>query len=59
MSDEALVTCPVCAGGLRRVYDSVGVAFKGSGFYRTDSRPRKKPDSKPTPPASSPTTGGA
>ena len=38
-SDDALVDCPVCgAPELRKVYGSVGVVFKGSGFYRTDSR---------------------
>jgi len=36
--DDALSTCPVCAGAVRRVISAVGVAFKGSGFYRTDSR---------------------
>ncbi len=37
-SDPALTDCPECAGRLRKVYSSVGVVFKGSGFYRTDSR---------------------
>ncbi|GAA1996275.1 FmdB family transcriptional regulator [Nakamurella flavida] len=37
-SDASLTTCPVCGGKLRKVYGSVGVVFKGSGFYRTDSR---------------------
>ena len=38
-SDDALTTCPVCnAEALRKVYGSVGVVFKGSGFYRNDSR---------------------
>ncbi|WP_062071476.1 FmdB family zinc ribbon protein [Demequina sediminicola] len=36
--DESLVTCPSCSGELRRVFGTVGVTFKGSGFYRTDSR---------------------
>lgn len=40
-SDEPLTTCPSCSGRLRKVYNAVGVVFKGSGFYRTDSR---KPD---------------
>lgn len=39
-SDDALTTCPECQGGLRKVFNSVGVVFKGSGFYRTDSRPK-------------------
>jgi putative FmdB family regulatory protein len=37
-SDASLTDCPVCGGKLRKVYGSVGVVFKGSGFYRTDSR---------------------
>jgi len=37
-SDSSLTDCPNCAGKLRKVYGSVGVVFKGSGFYRTDSR---------------------
>ncbi len=37
-SDDALTTCPECEGKLRKVFSSVGIVFKGSGFYRTDSR---------------------
>ena len=37
-SDDALTHCPVCDGRLRKVFNAVGVVFKGSGFYRTDSR---------------------
>jgi putative FmdB family regulatory protein len=37
-SDAALTVCPVCAGRLRKVFSAVGVVFKGSGFYRNDSR---------------------
>ena len=37
-SDPSLTVCPQCDGRLRKVYGSVGVVFKGSGFYRTDSR---------------------
>jgi putative FmdB family regulatory protein len=37
-SDDALTTCPECSGRLRKLFNSVGVVFKGSGFYRTDSR---------------------
>jgi putative FmdB family regulatory protein len=37
-SDTALSECPQCAGRLRKVFSSVGIVFKGSGFYRTDSR---------------------
>lgn len=49
-TDEALTVCPACSGRLRKVFSSVGIVFKGSGFYRTDSRssaqggsPAKKP----------------
>ena len=37
-SDPSLTECPVCGGKLRKVFSSVGIVFKGSGFYRTDSR---------------------
>jgi putative FmdB family regulatory protein len=37
-TDDALTECPQCAGRLRKVFNAVGVVFKGSGFYRTDSR---------------------
>ena len=37
-TDDALTTCEKCSGRLRKLFDSVGVVFKGSGFYRTDSR---------------------
>ncbi len=37
-TDPSLTECPQCHGRLRKVYGSVGVVFKGSGFYRTDSR---------------------
>lgn len=37
-SDDALTVCPSCDGRLRKVFSAVGVVFKGSGFYRTDSR---------------------
>ena len=65
-SDDPLTVCPACAGALRKVFSPVGVVFKGSGFYKTDSRksgsptptsePAKKADAadKPaTPPAES------
>jgi putative FmdB family regulatory protein len=37
-SDPALTECPNCHGKLRKVFNSVGIVFKGSGFYRNDSR---------------------
>jgi putative FmdB family regulatory protein len=49
-SDEPLTECPACEGKLRKLYSAVGIVFKGSGFYRTDSR------SSPTSPS---TTGSS
>ncbi len=37
-TDDALTECPQCHGRLRKLFNAVGVVFKGSGFYRTDSR---------------------
>lgn len=37
-SDPSLTVCPECQGALRKLYNSIGVTFNGSGFYRTDSR---------------------
>jgi len=37
-TDDSLTVCPECEGRLRKVFNAVGVVFKGSGFYRTDSR---------------------
>lgn len=37
-SDSSLTECPECSGKLRKLFGAVGVVFKGSGFYRTDSR---------------------
>src|SRR5699024_5708312 len=36
--EDSLTDCPQCGGGLRKLFNTVGVVFKGSGFYRTDSR---------------------
>lgn len=41
-SDDALTVCPECDGRLRKIFSTVGVTFKGSGFYRTDSRSGSK-----------------
>jgi putative FmdB family regulatory protein len=41
-ADEPLTVCPACEGRLRKLFSSVGVVFKGSGFYRTDSRNEAK-----------------
>jgi putative FmdB family regulatory protein len=61
-SDDSLTVCPECTGSLRKKFNSVGVVFKGSGFYRTDSRDSKsgstvpaaksEPSSTPAAPAS-------
>jgi putative FmdB family regulatory protein len=45
-TDAALTECPACGGALRKVFSAVGVVFKGSGFYKTDSR--KGTGDKPT-----------
>jgi putative FmdB family regulatory protein len=37
-AEDPLTECPACAGRLRKLFSSVGIVFKGSGFYRTDSR---------------------
>jgi predicted nucleic acid-binding Zn ribbon protein len=37
-TDDPLTVCAVCGGRLRKVFSPVGIVFKGSGFYRTDSR---------------------
>lgn len=37
-SEDSLTVCPACSGRLRKVFSAAGVVFKGSGFYRTDSR---------------------
>jgi putative FmdB family regulatory protein len=45
-TDPAITDCPDCTSRVRKVYGSVGVVFKGSGFYRTDSRNGKSGESK-------------
>ncbi|WP_062379670.1 FmdB family zinc ribbon protein [Demequina pelophila] len=44
--DDALTDCPECTGAVRKQFGSVGVTFKGSGFYRTDSRSESKKPAK-------------
>ncbi|HWM34268.1 MAG TPA: FmdB family zinc ribbon protein [Pseudolysinimonas sp.] len=47
-TDDSLTECPTCQGRLRKLYNTVGVTFNGSGFYRTDSRAAEKSgESKP------------
>lgn len=45
-SEDPLTECEVCGGPLRRVFHTVGVLFKGSGFYSTDNRSKRSPSSK-------------
>lgn len=47
-TDDALTTCEKCSGRLRKLFNSVGVVFKGSGFYRTDSREAAKKETTST-----------
>ncbi|GGL42825.1 FmdB family zinc ribbon protein [Nocardia jinanensis] len=46
-TDEALTVCSECSGTLRKLFNSVGIVFKGSGFYRTDSRSGASTASEP------------
>jgi putative FmdB family regulatory protein len=48
---DALTTCPECEGEIRRIISAAGVTFKGSGFYRTDSRSAKSASMPSTPKA--------
>ena len=41
VTDDSLTDCPECQGRLRKIFNAVGVVFKGSGFYRNDSRDKK------------------
>jgi putative FmdB family regulatory protein len=40
-TDDPLTECPACGGPLRKVFGNIGITFKGSGFYKTDSRSKK------------------
>ncbi|MFM2144918.1 MAG: hypothetical protein RI899_706 [Actinomycetota bacterium] len=51
-SEASLTECPECKGEVRKIYSAVGVVFKGSGFYKTDSAKLK---TDKTPPAPAPT----
>ena len=64
-TDDPLTVCPSCQGTLRKVFSAVGVVFKGSGFYKTDSRAKTSGGSAPktdspaeTPAASGKDSGG-
>ena len=56
-SDDPLTECPACGGTLRKVFSPVGVVFKGSGFYKTDSRSTRSSSSS-SPSSSSSSAGG-
>ena len=45
-TDDPLTTCPRCEGALRKVFGSIGITFKGSGFYKTDNRSSSKAATK-------------
>ena len=55
-SDAPLTTCEHCGGDLKKVFSAVGIVFKGSGFYKNDSRGAS---SSTTPPASTPAPAAA
>ena len=59
--DDPLTVCPQCDGELRKVFSPIGIAFKGSGFYRNDSRPSadKKSDSSSSSSSSSSSAGSS
>ncbi|MGC1237762.1 MAG: FmdB family zinc ribbon protein [Acidimicrobiales bacterium] len=46
-TDASLTVCPLCGGELRKVFSAVGIVFKGSGFYKNDSRGTKSESSAP------------
>ena len=54
-SDASLTVCPECKGEIRKVYTAVGVVFKGSGFYKTDSVKKDSVKSEPSKSAPAPT----
>lgn len=58
-SDDSLTECPKCTGPLRKLYGAVGVIFKGSGFYRTDSRSESSNGAKSSSSSSSSSTSSS
>lgn len=58
-SDDALTVCPECEGELRKVFNPVGISFKGSGFYKNDSRGSSSSSSGSTGSGSSGDGGGS
>ena len=57
-TDEPLRQCPECSARLRKLFGSVGVVFKGSGFYRTDARADRRGTPKAAPAAAAPSGAG-
>ncbi|MEU7551759.1 FmdB family zinc ribbon protein [Streptomyces sp. NPDC044571] len=55
-TDDALTECPSCNGRLKKVFSAVGIVFKGSGFYRNDSRGASSSSTPASKPASSTST---
>lgn len=55
-TDDALTECPNCGGRLKKVFSAVGIVFKGSGFYRNDSRGSTSSSSPATKSSSSSST---
>ncbi|MDP1818421.1 MAG: zinc ribbon domain-containing protein [Acidimicrobiales bacterium] len=58
-TDDALTTCESCGGPVRKVFGSVGISFKGSGFYKNDSRGSKAESSGSNGGDASPDAGGS
>ncbi|MGW1502016.1 FmdB family zinc ribbon protein [Streptomyces mirabilis] len=61
-TDNALTECPNCGGRLKKVFSAVGIVFKGSGFYRNDSRgssSSSSPATKPSTPSTSSSTASS
>lgn len=58
-TDDPLDTCPECQGPLRKVYGNVGIAFKGSGFYKNDARGSSKTSSSSSASTSTGTSSGS
>jgi putative FmdB family regulatory protein len=58
-SDDALTTCRECSGRLRKLFGNVGVVFKGSGFYRNDSRESAKSSSSNSSTSTNGSSGGS
>ncbi|MCQ8773008.1 FmdB family zinc ribbon protein [Streptomyces telluris] len=58
-TDDALTECPGCQGRLKKVFSAVGIVFKGSGFYRNDSRGSSSSSSPAKPSTTSATTSSS